>query len=181
MAAKVASLNDLLIEEMKDIYHAEKQLTKALPKMAKAAEDEALKNAFTEHLEETQGQIQRLEQAFQLLGTEAKAKTCKAMEGLVAEGQETIEEGKEMPELASDLGLIAASQKAEHYEISGYGTIRTLAKALGQKEAFELLGQNEAEEKKTDKLLTQIAKSLMKQSGQGGSALHDEDMEEQPA
>lgn len=174
-------LQDLMVHELQDILHAEGQLAKALPKMAKAAHSTELKQAYTTHLEETKIQIERLHKVFELLGQKAKAKTCKAMEGLVAEGQETIEEGKQMPELASDLGLIAASQKAEHYEISGYGTIRTLAKALGQKEAFELLGQNEAEEKKTDKLLTQIAKTLMKQSGQGGSALQDEEMEEQPA
>jgi len=157
-------LQDLLVQELQDLLHAEGQLVKALPKMAKAAHAPQLKEAFQNHLEETKQQVERLKQCFESLGVKAKAKPCKAMEGLVEEGQETIQEGKEMPELCSDLALIAAAQKAEHYEISGYGTVRTMAKELGHTEVFQLLSQNEEEEKKTDQLLTQLAKPLVKQA-----------------
>ena len=156
-------LQDLLVEELQDLLHAEGQLVKALPKMAKASHAPELRQAFTTHLEETKQQVERLKQVFEMLGAKAKAKPCKGMAGLLEEGQETIEEKQEEPEAVADLALIAAAQKAEHYEISGYGTVRALAKQLGQTEVFQLLGQNEEEEKNTDKILTQLAKPLLKQ------------------
>jgi ferritin-like metal-binding protein YciE len=159
MAATVASLNDLLIEEMKDIYHAEKQLTKALPKMAKAAEDETLKSAFTSHLEETQGQIQRLEQAFQLLGTEPKAKTCPAMQGLIEEGQEIISEEMEAP--WNDAALIGAAQRVEHYEIAAYTSLIAFAERLGNSEVAELLQQTLDEEEAADEKLAGICEEVL--------------------
>jgi Mn-containing catalase len=154
-------LDDLLIEEMQDLLHAEGQLVKALPKMAKAAHDTKLKHAFEAHLEATKGHVQRLNQAFELLGAKAKAKPCKAMQGLVNEGAETITEGKDKEEEIADLGLVAAAQKVEHYEISGYGTVRALAEHLGQTKVVRLLSETLAEEEKADKLLTSLSPPLM--------------------
>jgi ferritin-like metal-binding protein YciE len=156
-------LEELLIEQMQDLLHAEGQLVKALPKMSKAAHDPKLKQAFGKHLEETKEHVERLKQAFELLGARAKAKPCKGMEGLVEEGQETITEGKEKDEIAADLGLVAAAQKVEHYEISGYGTLRTVAEKVGQAKVAKLLAQTLAEEEKTDKLLTQLSAPLLEQ------------------
>lgn len=130
----MSALEELLVEEMQDLLHAEGQLVKALPRMAKAAHDPKLKQAFQNHLEETKGQVERLKQAFELLGARAKAKPCQAMQGLVAEGTETIQEGKEKDDPIADLALVAAAQKIEHYEISGYGTLRKIADELGNKE-----------------------------------------------
>jgi len=152
------NLEDLFLDELKDIYNAEKQLTKALPKMAKAAESEDLQAAFKTHLEETQGQIERLEKVFKLIDKPARGKTCKAMEGLVEEGSELIEEGEESPTL--DAGLICAGQKVEHYEIAAYGTLATWAEILGYTKAIPLLEANLAEEKATDEKLTQLAGQL---------------------
>jgi ferritin-like metal-binding protein YciE len=159
MAATVSSLNDLLIEEMKDIYHAEKQLTKALPKMAKAAGEETLKSAFTSHLEETQGQIQRLEQAFQMLGSEPKAKTCPGMQGLIEEGQEVISGQLEAP--WNDAALINAASKVEHYEIAAYTSLIGLAERLGNVEVAELLQQNLDEEEAADEKLCGICEEVL--------------------
>lgn len=156
-------LRDLLVDEMQDLLHAEMQLTKALPKMAKAAKNTQLKEAFLKHLEQTEGQVERLKQAFEALGEKARPKPCKAMMGLVEEGQETIEEGKEKHPAAADLALIAAAQKVEHYEISGYGTLRTIAEQIGEKKVARLLSQTLAEEEKTDKLLTKASQPLLKQ------------------
>jgi len=155
--AKLTSLNDLLIEELKDLYDAEHQLTKALPKMAAAATNPQLKTALTSHLAETEGHIQRLEQVFSLLGEKASRKTCKAMKGLVEEGSEVIEENAD-PEV-KDAALIGAAQKVEHYEIAGYGTVRTFALTLGNSEVANILQQNLQEEGNADKKLTQIAES----------------------
>lgn len=160
----MSALQELLVMELQDLLHAEGQLVKALPKMAKAANAPELKEAFETHLAETKEQVERLKQVFELLGEKAKAKPCKAMEGLVAEGQETIEEGEDMPEFSADLALIAAAQKTEHYEISGYGTVRALAKEMGNTQVLQLLTQTEEEEKKTDHLLSQLAKPLLKQA-----------------
>ncbi|MBV9295486.1 MAG: ferritin-like domain-containing protein [Acidobacteriaceae bacterium] len=160
------ALEELLVEEMQDLLHAEGQLVRALPKMAKAAHDPKLKQAFTNHLEETKGHVERLKQAFELLGARAKAKPCKAMQGLVEEGQETITEGKEKEEAIADLGLVAAAQKVEHYEISGYGTLRTVAEQLGQTKVARLLAQTLAEEEKADKLLTQLSPPLLQEAAQ---------------
>ena len=153
MAAK--NMQDLLIEELRDIYHAEKQLTRALPKMARAASNEQLKQAFTQHLEETQGQIERLEQVFEKLDTRTRGKHCHAMEGLIEEGKEVMEEPIE-PEVL-DAALIAAAQKVEHYEIAGYGTLIAMAKHLSMKDAAKLLAETLEEEKSADEKLTAIA------------------------
>jgi Mn-containing catalase len=140
------------------------QLTKALPKMAEAAHTPRLREVFEKHLIQTQGHVERLKQAFELLGGKAQAKQCKAMEGLVAEGQETIEEGAEKEALGADLALIAAAQKVEHYEISGYGTVRELAHQLGEFEVYELLSHTLGEEESADFLLTQVAKPLVQEA-----------------
>jgi len=157
-------LQELLVEEMKDLLHAEGQLVKALPKMAKAAHDPKLKAAFTSHLEQTKGHVERLKQAFELLGEKAKAKPCKAMQGLVEEGQETITEGKEMEECAADLALVCAAQKVEHYEISGYGSLHAMALKLNNPKVAKLLADTLAEETKADSLLTQLSPNLLDQA-----------------
>jgi Mn-containing catalase len=159
-------LEELLVEQMQDLLHAEGQLVKALPKMARAAHDPKLKQAFEKHLEETKGQVERLKQAFEVLGAKPKAKPCKGMQGLVEEGQESITEGKEKDEVEADLALVAAAQKVEHYEISGYGTLRTVAEKVGQAKVAKLLAQTLAEEEKTDKLLTQLSAPLLEQGNQ---------------
>lgn len=159
-------LEECLIEEMQDLLHAEGQLVKALPKMAKAAHDPKLKQAFQKHLEETKGHVDRLKQAFEALGQRAKAKPCRGMQGLVEEGQETIEEGQDKEPVAADLALIAAAQKVEHYEISGYGTLRVMAERLGQTKVAKLLSQTLSEEEKTDALLTQLSPPLLEQATQ---------------
>jgi ferritin-like metal-binding protein YciE len=151
----VKTMRDLLIDELRDIYHAEKQLTRALPKLARAASNEQLKEAFTQHLEETRGQIERLEQVFELLDTRTRGKPCHAMEGLIEEAKEIMEMGLG-PELL-DVALIAAAQKVEHYEIAGYGTLVALAQASGFSEAAQLLQETLDEEKKTDQLLNKLA------------------------
>lgn len=159
-------LEDLLVEELRDLLNAEGQLVKALPKMARAAHSPELKQGFQKHLEETKGHVERLKQAFELLGAKPKSKPCKAMQGLVEEGQETIAEGKEKNSVAADLALITAAQKVEHYEISGYGTLRTIAEKIGQQKVARLLGQTLAEEEKTDKLLTKVSQPLLEQAMQ---------------
>lgn len=160
----MSQLKDLLVEELEDLLHAETQLTKALPKMAAAAHNPKLRETFEKHLTQTEGQIERLRKVFELLGEKAKAKPCKAMEGLVAEGEETIEEGKEKEPIAADLALITAAQKVEHYEISGYGTLRSLARQIGEFEVAELLTHTLGEEESADFLLTQVAKPLIQQA-----------------
>ena len=153
----VKSVQDLLIEELRDIYHAEKQLVKALPKMAKATRSDQLRQAMEHHLEETKGQVERLEQVFEKLDTRTRGKPCHAMEGLIEEAKEMMEEIK-TPEVL-DVALIAAAQKVEHYEIASYGTACALAEALGQKEVAQLLNQTLDEEKQADQKLNQIALS----------------------
>ena len=169
MAAKQKELNDLFLETLKDIFSAEKQLLRALPKMARAAESDELRQAFETHKEETQGQVERLEQVFEIVGKRAAGKTCEAMQGLVAEGQEIMEEFKGSDAL--DAGLIASAQTIEHYEISRYGTLRTWAEQLGMRDAVTLLEQTLNEEKKTDQLLTKIAeRSANRQAEQRDAA-----------
>jgi Mn-containing catalase len=170
-------LEECLIDEMQDLLHAEGQLVKALPKMAKAAHDPKLKQAFQKHLEETKGHVDRLKQAFEVLGQKAKAKPCRAMQGLVEEGQERIEEGQEKEPVAADLALVAAAQKVEHYEISGYGTLRAMAEQLGQTKVAKLLSQTLSEEEKADNLLTQLSPPLLEQASQETG----EEEEEQPS
>ena len=151
------NLQELLVEELRDIYHAEGQLLKALPKMAKSAQSERLKEAFERHLEETEQHVERLERAFELLGEPAKGKKCQAMEGLIEEGKEVMDEHSESAML--DAGLICAAQKVEHYEIASYGTICTWADLLGLDEVSDLLKETLDEEKTTDETLTEIAES----------------------
>lgn len=171
----MSALEELLIEEMQDLLHAEGQLVKALPKMARASHEPKLKQAFEKHLEETKGHVERLKQAFELLGAKAKAKPCKAMQGLVEEGQEQITEGKEKEDAVADLMIVGAAQKVEHYEISGYGTCRTLAEQLGQSKVAKLLQQTLLEEEKADKLLTQLSPPLLEE------AAHEPEEEEEAA
>ena len=160
-------MDELLVEELRDLYDAEKQLVRALPKMAKTASDEELQQAFRNHLEETKQQVQRLEQAFEMLGRRARSKPCKGMQGLVEEGREVMQEDASKAML--DAAIIGAAQKVEHYEIAGYGTARTLAQAMGNRELAQLLQQTLDEEGKTDKLLTQISKRLLKESGKASA------------
>jgi len=155
---KLNSLHDLLIDDLKDIYSAETQLTKALPKMAKAAVSEDLKEAFLGHLKETQTQVTRLEKIFKLLDASPKGKKCKAMEGLVEEGKEMIE--AEGEDVVKDAALIGAAQKVEHYEIAAYGTVRTYAELLGYDKAAELLQETLDEEAAADEKLTELSKNI---------------------
>jgi Mn-containing catalase len=159
-------LEEVLVEEMQDLLHAENQLVKALPKMARAAKSPKLRQAFEKHVEETKGHVERLKQAFELLGAKPKAKVCKGMQGLVQEGTEKITEGKNKEEVAADPALVAAAQKVEHYEISGYGTLRTMAQELGKDKVARLLAQTLAEEEETDKLLTELSPPLLEQASQ---------------
>jgi Mn-containing catalase len=157
-------LKELLVEQLQDLLHAETQLTSALPKMAEAANDARLKEAFEKHLTQTQHQVERLRQVFGMLGEQAEPKQCKAMMGLIEEGQETIEEGSDKDPLSADLALIAAAQKVEHYEISGYGTARSLARQIGQFDCARLLSHTLGEEESTDFLLTMISDPLLQQA-----------------
>ena len=156
-----SGLHELFLEELSDIYNAEQQLTRALPKMAKAAESDELRMAFEEHLEQTQEQIARLDQVFRSLDETLKRKTCKGMQGLIEEGSEMMQEHKGSREI--DAALIAGAQKVEHYEIASYGTLCTWAEQMGHDEALELLKQNIDEEETTDERLTEIAESLANQ------------------
>jgi ferritin-like metal-binding protein YciE len=153
MAAK--TMQDLLIEDLRDIYHAEKQIAKALPKMAKAASSPQLRQAFETHLEQTNGQIERLQQVFDELDTRPRGKHCDAMEGLISEAQEILEMGL-APEV-QDAALIAAAQKVEHYEIASYGTLHAYATACGLDRVAQLLDETLQEEKDTDTLLNKLA------------------------
>ena len=154
------TVNDLLEDEIKDLYSAEKQLTKAIPKMAKGSNDAALKEAFSAHLKETQGQVVRLEQIGQLLGTKPTGKKCMGMEGVIKEGAEALEE--EGDETILDLGLIGAGSRVEHYEIAGYLTAISLAQRIGSSEVVGLLKQSLAEEQGAEQKLRKIATTLMK-------------------
>jgi Mn-containing catalase len=156
-----SGIDELLIDELRDILHAEKQLTKALPKMAKAARFDKLRELFEQHLIETEAQVERLNECFSLLGETARAKPCKGMAGLVAEGEEVMEEGEEKEDTAADLALIGAAQRVEHYEISAYTTARNLAQQLRHSAIVELLSMSLAEEANSDMLLNQVARSLM--------------------
>jgi ferritin-like metal-binding protein YciE len=155
---KLESLHDLFVDELKDLYNAEIQLTKALPKMAKAASSEDLRTAFEGHLTETEHQVQRLETIFKQLEANPKGKKCKAMVGLIEEGKEIMEEDAE--DAVKDAALIAAAQRVEHYEIAGYGTVRTYAQLLGFDEAANLLQETLDEEASADKKLTELAQNI---------------------
>lgn len=148
-------LSDLFLDTLKDIYYAEKQIYKALPKMAKAAQSDQLRAAFEKHQVETEGQIERLEKIFDALGKAARGKKCDAIEGILDEGKEIMEEYAETSAL--DAGLLASAQAVEHYEISRYGTLKTWAATLGHKDAVKLIDQTLSEEKKTDDALSKLA------------------------
>lgn len=150
------ALKELFIDELKDIYWAEKHLTKALPKMQKASTSQELANAFAEHLTQTENQVERLEQVFELLEITARAKKCEAMEGLVKEAQQVIED-QPKGSMVRDAGLIISGQKVEHYEIAAYGSLVQLAKTMGENEIADILAQTLEEEKQTDQLLTELA------------------------
>jgi Mn-containing catalase len=163
-AADAEMVTELLVEHLQDLLHAEGQLLKSLPKMVDAARSPVLKYAFQKHLNETEDQVERLKQTFALLDSSADAKACKGMAGLVEEGDEVMEEGEDKSDVAADLALIAAAQKVEHYEISAYGTARSMAGQIGEPEAAELLSKSLAEEELADNTLTQIARELMGQA-----------------
>lgn len=174
---KLSTLRDLYIDELKDLYSAENQLLKALPKMAKAATSAPLKKGFEKHLEETKGQVERLETIFEALDQSPKGKKCKAMEGLIEEAKELLEEDAE-PEVL-DVGLIACAQRVEHYEMAGYGCVRTYAELLGESAAAKLLQATLDEEGKTDKALTQLAEKInVDAEGSEDSAEEEDESEE---
>jgi ferritin-like metal-binding protein YciE len=156
--ATINTLDKFYEKELRDIYNAEGQLVKALPKMAKAASNEELKRAIEDHLEQTKGQVERLEKVFKSLGVAVRGKTCAAMEGLIAEGKEIMEE-EDLEDNVLDAALIAAAQKVEHYEIATYGTLISWAKQLGYEDQAELLEQTLTEEKEANSLLTEIAEN----------------------
>lgn len=155
---KINNLRDLWIDELKDLYNAENQILKALPKMVKAADDDELRAAFEEHLEQSRGHVTRLDEIFASIGEAARGKKCKGMEGVIEEGKEMLE--LDLPETVGDAALIAAAQRVEHYEIAAYGTARTYAEILGEADAAALLEQTLEEEKETDERLTEIAQNV---------------------
>ena len=165
---KVDSLDQLLQEELRDIYDAEKQLVKAIPKMAKAASSPELQEALNEHLATTKGQVTRLEEVFDKLGTKAKGKSCAGMKGLIEEGEEVI--GQDASDELKDLAIIGAAQRVEHYEIAAYGTARTFAERLGNEEVAELLQETLTEEEEADEKLTEISQTLLEAVSQGETA-----------
>ena len=153
------TIEDLTLHFLQDIYYAERQILKALPKMAKAAQSEQLKQAFIHHREETEGQVERLQQVFEKLGKRARGVTCEAIQGLIEEGEEVVSDFEMGP--VRDAGLAACAQAVEHYEISRYGTLVTWAEQLGYRTSVKLLKQTLAEEEKTDKALTQLAETVV--------------------
>ena len=164
---EMQDLQDLYVDELRDIYNAEKQLVRALPKMAKKASDDQLRQAFTDHLEQTREHVSRLEEIFEKLGKRAGGKVCKAMQGIVEEGKEMMEE--DAAEEVMDAALIAAAQRAEHYELAAYGTVRSYAKLLGDDRAAKILQKTLDEEGETDELLTKIAESTINVSAAEGA------------
>jgi ferritin-like metal-binding protein YciE len=168
MAKEPKKLDELFHDTLKDIYYAEKKILSALPKMAKAAQNEDLKAAFEKHEDETEEQVSRLEQVFELIDRKPQGKKCPAIDGIVTEGQEIIKEYKGSPAL--DSGLLAAAQAVEHYEISRYGTLRTWAQELGMSQAVKLLEATLVEEKNTDEALTELAETCVNQEAQAEAA-----------
>lgn len=162
------SLQQLYVNELKDLYSAEKQLTKALPKMAKAATSTELRSGFEEHLKQTKGHVQRLEKIFQMLGKKGSGKKCVGMEGLVKEGSEIM--GEDFEKDVMDAALIAAAQRVEHYEIAGYGTVSAYADLLGESEHAQLLRQTLEEEKETDQKLTTLSREINVKATKAGAA-----------
>jgi ferritin-like metal-binding protein YciE len=172
------SLRDLFLDELKDLYDAEKQLLKALPKMAKASSAPDLRAAFEEHLAVTRGQVTRMEKVFETLGEKARGKKCKAMQGLIEEGSELIAEDADPSVL--DAGLIAAAQRVEHYEMAGYGCVRTFAKLLGEDKASRLLQETLDEEGEADKKLSELAETVINIEAEEGDG-EDSGSTRQPA
>lgn len=169
---KINSLQDLYVDELRDLYDAENQLIKALPKMAEASTSAELRLGFEEHLEQTRGHAQRLEQIFERLGEKPKGKKCKGMEGIVKEGSETLDE--DMQDDVKDAAIIGAAQRVEHYEIAGYGTARTHADLLGREEDSRLLEETLEEEKETDEKLTGLAENINVQAREGAESEEEE-------
>jgi ferritin-like metal-binding protein YciE len=161
-------LDDLFYDTLKDIYYAERQILKALPKMARAAQDPKLKAAFEKHKEETQGQIERLQDVFEMLGKKAQGKTCEAIQGILAEGEEIIDDFKGSPAL--DAGLISSAQAVEHYEIARYSTLKAWAEKLGHTDAVKLLDATLQEESKTDEALSTLASTSINAAAQKKAA-----------
>jgi ferritin-like metal-binding protein YciE len=168
MAKEPKQLDELFHDTLKDIYYAEKKILSALPKMAKAAHNEDLRAAFEKHKTETEGQIDRLEQVFELIEEKPQGKKCAAIEGILEEGQEIIKEYKGSPAL--DAGLVSAAQAVEHYEIARYGTLRTWAEELGLNQAMKLLQQTLDQEEATDRALTELAEAVVNQEAQAEAA-----------
>jgi ferritin-like metal-binding protein YciE len=162
----IETMEELFVDQLRDLYHAEKQLVKALPKMAKNSNSAELRRAFEEHLRQTEGHVDRLEQVFDRIASKAKTKKCEAMEGLIEEGQELIDAGA--PSEVIDAGLICAAQKVEHYEIAAYGTLVTWARQLGHHDCADILKHTLEEEKAADEKLTNIAESRVNQQAAVG-------------
>jgi ferritin-like metal-binding protein YciE len=177
--AEAGTLHDAFIDELRDTYDAERQLTKALPKMAKAATNESLRDAFESHLEETRGQIGRLEQVFASLDEKPRGKHCDGMAGIIEEGKAIMNE--DFDEAAMDASLIAAAQRVEHYEMAAYGTLVAWAHAMGHEEAADLLQQNLDEEKAADEKLTSLAEAGINEEAAEGAHGEEEEEEEEPA
>jgi ferritin-like metal-binding protein YciE len=165
--AKVTTMEELFLDEIRDLYDAERQLTKALPEMAGAASSDELRDAFEEHLEQTRSHVERLEHIFEALGEKATGKKCAAMTGLIKEGNEIVNGSDETA--VRDAGLIAAAQKAEHYEISGYGSARAHAEILGNEKVARLLDETLFEEREADERLNDLAQNLINEEAAGGS------------
>ncbi|AQZ53178.1 ferritin-like domain-containing protein [Martelella mediterranea] len=161
---KQKTLDDLFLDTLKDIYFAERQILKALPKMARAASSEDLAEAFRNHKEETEGQVERLQQVFEILGKPARGKTCEAIQGIIAEGEEIIEEFKGAPAL--DAGLISSAQAVEHYEMARYGTLLAWARQLGKKDVVKLLEETFEQESKADLELSKLAEKSVNASAE---------------
>jgi Mn-containing catalase len=157
----MSQVRELLIEELQDLLHAEQQLVNALPKMVQAAHNPKVRECFEKHLVQTENQVERLKEVFGLLGEDPEPKPCRAMMGLIEEAQERIKEASDKDELAADLSLIGIAQKVEHYEISGYGTARAMARQIGEIDASILLSRTLGEEESADYLLTEAAKPLV--------------------
>lgn len=174
----MAVLTEVLTEELQDLLHAENQLVKALPKMAKAAHDEDLKTAIQEHLDETKNQVERLKKVFELLESKAKAKPCKAMQGLIEEGEEVISEGKEKEEVAADLGLAGSARRVEHYEIAAYTCAIAMADQLGLEEVSQLLNETLEEEQAADEKLSELSEPLLSAAAGDMEEDDEEDDEE---
>jgi len=174
--AAISTLEDLFVQELRDMYDGEKQILKALPKMAKAAENEELANGFQEHLEQSKTHVERLEQIFTQLDLRARGKHCAGLAGIIEEGSEVMEE---VEEPALNAALIAAAQRVEHYEIAAYGTLIAFARQLGHEDAAELLEETLNEEKETDRKLTELAETMLNEQAKQGESDEDQDEEEE--